>query len=150
MNPVGSTRRIGAFLAIFVAAATFATGARARPGTTAPTKLVTVLVLIDEKGIKLSMFTARDNQNTLDTMSSRIIPRGDYVTINVLNRGHRHHDFTFMGKRTPAAQAGRQGAPVRRRERPRPVPVSKHPRPRQALPRQRHRPVRRGARPAGR
>lgn len=105
-NPVGSTRRIGAFLAIFVAAATFATGALARSGTTAPTKLVTVLVLIDEKGIKLSMFTARDNQNTLDTMSSRIIPRGDYVTINVLNRGHRHHDFTFMGKRTPQLKPG--------------------------------------------
>ena len=103
---MGSSRRIGAFLAILVVAAAFATGALARSATTAPTKLVTVLVLIDEKGIKLSMFTARDNQNTLDTMSSRVIPRGDYITINVLNRGHKHHDFTFMGKRTPRLKPG--------------------------------------------
>jgi hypothetical protein len=104
--PMGPGRRITTFLAVVGVAASLAVGAYARSATTAPTKLVTVLVLIDEKGIKLSMFTARDNQNTLDTISNRIIPRGDYVTINVLNRGKKHHDFTFMGKRTPLIKPG--------------------------------------------
>jgi hypothetical protein len=93
-------------LAVLAITLSVSTAASAGPATTAPTKLVTMLVLIDDHGIKLSTFTARDNQNTLDTAAKGVIPRGDYVTINVLNRGHKRHDFTFMGKRTPPIKPG--------------------------------------------
>ncbi len=100
------TRRFTCLLAVLAAALTLSAAASAGMATTAPTNLVTVLVLINDHGIKLSMFTARDNANTLDTLASGVIPRGDYVTINVLNRGHKRHDFTFMGKQTPPIKPG--------------------------------------------
>jgi hypothetical protein len=98
--------RLMCLLAALAAALTLCAASSAGTATTAPTKLVTVLALINDRGIKLSMFTARDNANTLDTIANGVIPRGDYVTINVLNRGHKRHDFTFMGKQTPPIKPG--------------------------------------------
>jgi len=88
-----------------VAALALSSTAFARPATTAPTKLVNMLVLIDDKGISLHLFNGRDSGSTLDTMSGPI-PRGDYITINVYNRGRRKHNFTLFGKKTPSIKPG--------------------------------------------
>jgi hypothetical protein len=86
-------------------------GSFARQGTTAPSKKVTVLVVITDKGITVSLFAGviyanGDNEeNALMALPGRV-PRGDYLSFNIFNRGKKVHDFEMFGKKTPAIKPG--------------------------------------------
>ena len=86
-------------------------GSFARPGTTAPSRKVTVLVVITDKGITVSLFAGvvyangNNEDNALMALPGRV-PRGDYLSFNIFNRGKRAHDFEMFGKKTPAIKPG--------------------------------------------
>ena len=78
---------------------------------------VTVLVLIDDKGIKVSSFVGigvapKGNDAGNDPTNVQVlrgpIPRGDYLSFNILNRGKQLHDFTVFGKKTKPIKPGRK------------------------------------------
>jgi hypothetical protein len=79
----------------------------ARPATTEPAKKITLVVIIDDKGIKLAPYTQLGVGVTamLNPLAGPV-PRGDYVSINVFNRGSKVHDFTIFGKKTPKVKPG--------------------------------------------
>jgi hypothetical protein len=83
----------------------------ARPETTAPSRKVTVLVVITDKGMTVSLFAGviyanGDNEeNALMALPGRV-PRGDYLSFNIFNRGKKVHDFEMFGKKTPAIKPG--------------------------------------------
>jgi hypothetical protein len=79
----------------------------AAPLTTAPSKSVLVEVLITDKGIVIDKWVSSLTHNGLTTLAGPV-PRGDYVSINVLNRGRKLHNFTIFGKTTPPIRPGRK------------------------------------------
>jgi hypothetical protein len=81
--------------------------AQPRPTTTAPTKKVTVSVLITERGILLRMFGEEADGHTLDVITGPV-PRGNYLSFNVLNRGNKQHDFVAFGKKTRSLKPGQK------------------------------------------
>jgi hypothetical protein len=91
-------------LALLVAA-----GSPAFRSTTGPTRLVTVVVLITDKGIVLqpyvSVYSESDLSANLQVLRGPI-PRGDYVRFNVLNKGKKTHNFKVFGKTTPPVKPG--------------------------------------------
>src|SRR5216684_2398453 len=87
----------------------FPTVSLATPKTTGPTKRVTVLVVIDDKGIKLHPFVGIGSDSDLGQNLQVLlgpIPRGDYVSFNVYNYGKKPHNFTIFGKKTPLLKPG--------------------------------------------
>src|SRR4051812_31593491 len=86
--------------------------------TTAPNNKVTVLVVIDDKGITVHSFVGLGNQglgqkgseNEPASLQALLgpIPRGDFLSFNVFNRGKKLHDFTIFGKKTPPIKPGRK------------------------------------------
>jgi hypothetical protein len=92
-------------VAAMVAALALCGGSLAGLATTAPAKSVLVEVLITDRGIVTAMWVASLTHNGL-LVQSGPIPRGDYVSINVLNRGKSVHDFKVFGKRTPPIKPG--------------------------------------------
>jgi hypothetical protein len=101
-----------------VAALIFSAGSLAGPKTTAPSNKVTVLVLIDDKGIKVHRFVQLGNEvqnpqageseaSSIQTLLGPV-PRGDYLSFNIFNRGKKVHNFTIFGKRTPPIKPGRK------------------------------------------
>jgi hypothetical protein len=88
-----------------LAAAVLAGSAVAAPATTAPSRSVLVEVLITDKGIVLAQWVSSLTHNGLMVLAGPV-PRGDYVSINILNRGKRVHDFTVFGKKTPPIKPG--------------------------------------------
>src|SRR4051812_43862364 len=83
--------------------------------TTAPSNKVTVLVLIDDKRTKVFSFVQLGNEpqkgeveaSAIQTLTGPI-PRGDYLTFNILNRGKKPHDFTIFGKKTKPIKPGKK------------------------------------------
>jgi hypothetical protein len=88
-----------------VAAAVLAGSAVGARTTTAPSKSVLVEVLITDKGIVLARWVSSLTHNGLMVLAGPV-PRGDYVSINILNRGKKVHDFTVFGKKTPRIKPG--------------------------------------------
>jgi hypothetical protein len=84
----------------------------AAPRTTTPSKKVTVMVLINDQGIKAYLFAAAlgvDGQPEPNTsMAVTGVPRGGYVSFTVFNRGKKVHNFTVFGKKTPQIKPGGQ------------------------------------------
>jgi hypothetical protein len=106
-------------LLVILAGLTFSAASLAGPKTTAPSNKVTVLVVIDDKAIKVYSFVAlgkevnnpgKDAGN--DPSSTQAlhgpVPRGDYLSFNIFNRGKKVHNFTIFGKKTAAIKPGRK------------------------------------------
>jgi hypothetical protein len=76
--------------------------------TTAPSKRVTILVQITDKGLKFTKFlgSADAAKAELEVMPGPV-PRGDYLSINVMNMGRKPHNFTILGKKTPWIKPGK-------------------------------------------
>jgi hypothetical protein len=76
--------------------------------TAAPSKSVTVLVVIDDGGITVHKFrqAGAGAGASLETLAGPV-PRGDLLTFNVYNRGKSAHNFTIFGKATPTLKPGR-------------------------------------------
>src|SRR5256885_1012841 len=77
--------------------------------TTAPSKRITVLVQITDKELKFTKFlgSADAAKAELEVMPGPV-PRGDYLSINVMNMGKKPHNFTILGKKTPWIKPGRR------------------------------------------
>jgi len=98
--------KIALFLAL-VAVVTMPVGSLAASKTTAPSKYVLVSVVISDKGmIVRSYATTSTNKFAQDLTVISVVPRGDYLSFNVLNLGKKRHDFAIFGKRTPVIKPG--------------------------------------------
>jgi plastocyanin len=75
-----------------------------------PSKNVTVLVVIDDRGIAVHAFrqAGAGSGTSLETLTGPV-PAGDLVTFNVYNRGKKLHNFTIFGKSTPTLKPGKTG-----------------------------------------
>jgi hypothetical protein len=94
-------------LAVAVAM-TFSSFSLAGAKTTAPSKKVLIFVLINDDGIYLGKYGMIINNKFAEDLVplTTAVPRGDYVSFQVLNRGKNVHDFTILGKRTPRLKPG--------------------------------------------
>jgi hypothetical protein len=95
-------------LVLAVAAAmTLPAVALAGPKTTAPSKKVLVSVVIYDKGLVIATYgMIPTNKFAHELVPVNIIPRGDYISFAVLNRGKKVHNFTIFGKTTPSIKPG--------------------------------------------
>jgi hypothetical protein len=97
-------------LAAVVAALIFSTTSFAASKTTLPSKRVTVVVLITDRGIKVSLFADAIGVNGEPEPNTSLavtrVPRGGYLSFNVYNRGKKVHDFTIFGLKTPPIKPG--------------------------------------------
>src|SRR5438093_9785194 len=93
-----------ALLVVLVAALSISPLSFGSLRTTAPSRTVTVRVVITDKGIKLSMFNDRTFGGSVihDVMRWATVPRGDYLRFTIVNSGKRVHNFTIFGRKTPA------------------------------------------------
>jgi hypothetical protein len=101
--------KVRALLVAVAAALTFSAVALAGQETTAPTKKVTVLVVITDKGISLHTYVAIGSESDLGANLAVLkgpVPRGDYLSFNVYNQGKKPHSFAILGKKTPAIKPG--------------------------------------------
>jgi hypothetical protein len=73
-----------------------------------PSNSLTVLVVIDDKGITATAFRqlGTGNSSSLETLKGPL-PHGNLVTFNVYNRGKSLHNFMVFGKKTPAIAPGK-------------------------------------------
>jgi hypothetical protein len=94
------------------AAMTFSAASLAGPKTTGPSNKVTILVLIDDKGIKVTSWVALETDSNAGAGAAPLqsmhgpVPRGDFLSFNVFNRGKKVHNFTILGKKTPPIKPG--------------------------------------------
>lgn len=93
------------------AAMIFSAGSLAGQKTTAPSKKVTVMVLINDQGIRVFFFAAQMGPDGQIDPGAAIavtggVPRGDYVSIDVYNRGKKAHNFAILGKKTSSIKPG--------------------------------------------
>ena len=93
--------------AILVALAAALALAATSAATTDPAKKVTLVVIINDKGVNAAAFLQSGvaPSVTLNPLAGPI-PRGDYVSVNVFNRGGKTHDFTIFGKKTKPVKPG--------------------------------------------
>ena len=97
-------RRSALFVAVVVAlgcAGSAVGGIR----TTEPSKSVLVEVLVTDKGIVLAKWVSSSTHDGMLVLAGPI-PRGDYVSINVLNRSKRTRVVTVLGKKTRPIKPG--------------------------------------------
>jgi hypothetical protein len=93
---------------VFVTAAVaLALGASslARPQTTQPSQFLTILVVEYDSYLRMGVFAATATHDGLIEVGTNI-PRGDYVSINIINKGKRAHDFKIFGKKTGPIKPG--------------------------------------------
>jgi hypothetical protein len=94
-------------LLVLLAVMIWPAASAAGPETTAPSKYVLVSVLISDKGIVVRSYaTTSTNKFVQDLTVIKIVPRGDYLSFNVLNLGKKLHNFTILGKKTPSIKPG--------------------------------------------
>jgi hypothetical protein len=92
---------------ILLAAASLAVSAHA---TTVPSKRVTVVVQITDRGMKLTQFQAMEGTANPELVVLRgPIARGNFVSFNVVNQSRKAHDFVFLGRRTKRIEPGQTG-----------------------------------------
>jgi hypothetical protein len=99
-----------ALVAAFAAAAamTFSAASPARPQTTEPTKYRLIIVVLSDTGIKLGYYSdSRTHDGYLPVPN--FVPRGDYVSFSVVNKGRKTHNFTVFGKKTKPIRPGGKG-----------------------------------------
>jgi hypothetical protein len=76
--------------------------------TTAPAKTISILVVINDKQIEVVPARGQANHNGSlgPTPLTGALPRGDYVSISILNTGKQVHDFSIFGKTTKPIKPG--------------------------------------------
>jgi hypothetical protein len=78
--------------------------------TTNPATSATVLVVITDKGIKLTTFTETANNGGVQLNAVRgAIPRGFYLHFTILNKGKRMHNFEIFGRKTQVLRPAQRG-----------------------------------------
>jgi hypothetical protein len=79
----------------------------AHPATTAPGKKITIVVVLNDQGVRLAAFT-QQGAGSVATLAPLTgpVPRGDFVSINVYNRGSKAHNFRILGKTTRTMKPG--------------------------------------------
>jgi hypothetical protein len=103
--------RVCVLVVAVAAAMTFSAVSLATLKTTGPNTKVTVLVLINDQGIRVFMFAGalgadgKTEQNVGMAVTGGV-PRGDYLSFNVYNRGKKVHNFTIFGKKTSPIKPG--------------------------------------------
>jgi hypothetical protein len=95
-------------LAALAAALTFSGASAAAVRTTAPSKTISILVVINDKEIIVAPSTGSTTHGGSNGPAplTGAIPRGDYVSIDVLNTGKKVHNFTIFGKKTKTIKPG--------------------------------------------
>jgi hypothetical protein len=98
-------------LAVAIAAAmTFSAVSLAGARTTAPSKKITILVVINDAGITVHTFAGvlvhGDPEEGALMQLPGPVPRGDYMSFNIYNRGKNVHNFTIFGKQTSSIKPG--------------------------------------------
>jgi hypothetical protein len=97
-------RPVAALLAIVAAlSASGASFAAAR--TTEPSKYVLVTVLLMDQRVVIGAWQGTKHHGDLTPLAGPV-PRGDYLSFNVLNRSKHVQQFTIFGKKTPAIKPG--------------------------------------------
>jgi hypothetical protein len=95
-------------LVLVVVALAVPVSASAAPQTTVPSKRVTIVVQIRDDGITLTKFQEMSAQAGPELVVMRgPIPRGDLLSVNVMNLGKKAHDFVFLGRKTQRIPPGR-------------------------------------------
>ena len=89
-------------------ALTCSTASEATVQTTAPSKTIAILVVINDKEIILvqSRGSTTHNGSLGPTGFSGPLPRGDFLSISVLNTGKKLHNFAIFGKKTKPIKPG--------------------------------------------
>ena len=99
--------KLGILVALTAALASPA-GSFAAVSTTAPSKTISILVVISDKEIIVAPARGSTTHNGSlgPAPLTGPIPRGDYVSVDVLNTGKKVHNFTIFGKKTKAIKPG--------------------------------------------
>jgi hypothetical protein len=98
--------KVRALLVAIAAALTVSPTSLAGPTTTAPSKKATIVVVINDKGIGISKFHVMQGSGEQLEAMAGAVPRGDYLSFNVFNRGKKVHNFAILGKKTPPIKPG--------------------------------------------
>jgi hypothetical protein len=75
-------------------------------GTTSPSRRVLMGVIIRDTGITVGTSVITNHHGDNVPLGGPI-PRGDFLSINVVNVGKKVHNFTFLGKKTPPIKPGK-------------------------------------------
>ena len=103
----GTIGPMKAIAAVLVLAASLALPASSfgAAKTTTPSKYVLVAVLITDQRITLGMWQGTQHHGDMIPLAGSV-PRGDFISFNVLNRSKHVQQFTIFGKRTPKIKPG--------------------------------------------
>jgi Cupredoxin-like domain len=95
-------------LVVITAALAAPAASFAAASTTAPAKTISILVVINDKEIIVAPASGSTTHNGSlgPAPLTGPIPRGDYVSVNVLNTGKKVHNFTIFGKKTKPIKPG--------------------------------------------
>ena len=93
---------------MIAAAATFPAASLPATRTTTPSKYLLIFFLITDKGITVGKWGSTPNHDSM-VPAPNVIPRGDIMTINVLNRSKKVLTFSVFGKKTPPLKPGAKG-----------------------------------------
>jgi hypothetical protein len=88
-----------------VAAMTFSAASLATPKTTQPTRYLLVVVAINDQGIKIGFYSGTRTHDGYVAVPSQV-PRGDYLSFQIFNKGKKLHNFTVFGKKTKPIKPG--------------------------------------------
>ena len=94
--------------AMIAASAVLPSASLAVTRTTTPTKYLLIVFVITDKGTSVGKFGSAPNHDSMIPVPE-IIPRGDIMTINVLNRTKKIMTFSVFGKKTPPIKPGGKG-----------------------------------------
>jgi hypothetical protein len=75
--------------------------------TTEPTKYILMGVIIRDTGITVGTWHSTKHHGDMVPLAGPV-PRGDYLSINVINIGKKVHNFTFLGKKTAPIKPGKK------------------------------------------
>src|SRR5438105_4569400 len=100
--------KVWAGAAVALVAVALAQTAVAAIRTTTPSKRVTIVVRINDRGISpLAQFNWQGSGEIMKVMPvGDKVTRGDYATFTVFNSGKRPHNFTILGRKTPILKPG--------------------------------------------
>jgi hypothetical protein len=97
-----------AVLTALAGALAFVPASLAAVKTTAPSKTVSILVVINDKEIIVAPSTGSTTHGGSlgPAPLTGPVPRGDYLSVDVLNTGKKIHNFEFAGKKTKNIKPG--------------------------------------------
>lgn len=95
-------------LTALVGALAFSPASLAALKTTAPAKTISILVVINDKEIIVAPARGSTTHNGSlgPAPLTGPLPRGDFVSVDVLNTGKKVHNFTIFGKTTKPIKPG--------------------------------------------